>query len=240
MLHDILTVIWKERKGLFRFRGSRVRFLLVLMTPVLLATVFPFQAGPDWVAEAPAVILAGIIPVVLVGITIPESFAGERERHTLGTLLASRLPDRAILLGKVTVAVVFAWGVTVAVLLVALVVVNVTHWQGSAILYTPPVALGSLALSFLMATLFASLGVLISMRSQTVQEAAQFLMAVLLVPAMALQVVFFVFVDRLRDIIRAVDGLQILLTILAVLVVADLMVFALAMARFQRSRLSLD
>lgn len=240
MLHDILTVIWKERKGLLRFRGSRFRFLLVLMTPVLLAIVFPFQAGLDWVAEAPAVILAGIIPVVLVGTTIPESFAGERERHTLGTLLASRLPDRAILLGKVTVAVAFAWGVTVAVLLVALLVVNVTHWQGNVILYTPPVALGSLALSFLMATLFASLGVLISMRSQTVQEAAQFLMAVLLVPAMVLQVVFFVFVDRLRDVIQAVDGLQILLTILAVLVVADLVVSALAMTRFQRSRLSLD
>ena len=30
MLDDVLTVIWKERKGLFRYRGSRTRFLLVL------------------------------------------------------------------------------------------------------------------------------------------------------------------------------------------------------------------
>ena len=48
MWDDILTVMWKERKGLFRFRGSRGRFLLTLMTPVLLAAVMPLQIGRDW------------------------------------------------------------------------------------------------------------------------------------------------------------------------------------------------
>jgi len=38
MLDDILTVIWKERKSQFRVRGSRMRFLLMLASPVLLAT----------------------------------------------------------------------------------------------------------------------------------------------------------------------------------------------------------
>ena len=66
---------------------------------------------------------------------IPESFAGERERHTLGTLLASRLPDHAILLGKVAVAVGYAWVMTLMLLLVSLVVVNVTPWDGQVLLY---------------------------------------------------------------------------------------------------------
>ena len=78
MLDDILTVMWKERKSLFRFRGSRSRFLLTVMAPVLFAIVFPWQWGPDWVEEIPSILLSSIIAVLLVGMTIPESFAGER------------------------------------------------------------------------------------------------------------------------------------------------------------------
>ena len=48
---------------------------------------------------------------------IGDAIAGERERHTLETLLASRMPDRAILLGKVIAIVLYAWGMGVLSLL---------------------------------------------------------------------------------------------------------------------------
>ncbi len=41
---------------------------------------------------------------------ITDSIAGERERQTLETLLASRLPDRAIVLGKIIAVTLFGWG----------------------------------------------------------------------------------------------------------------------------------
>jgi ABC-2 type transport system permease protein len=235
MLGDILTVMWKERKGLADYQGSRLRLLLVLLMPVLFAVVFPLQVGADWVREAPAVILAVIVPAILVAITIPESFAGERERHTLGTLLASRLPDRAILLGKMAVSVAFAWGTTLLVLLFSLLVVNIANWEGQVLFYNAPIGLGSFALSFLVATTMAGAGVLISMRSDTVQQAAQLLMAILLVPAILLQVVLFVFVDQLRGVIASVDGPQLLIGILVALAVIDVVVLAAAVARFRRS-----
>ena len=47
---------------------------------------------------------------MMVSSLVADSFAGERERHTLETLLASRLPDRAILAGKLLVPVAVAWG----------------------------------------------------------------------------------------------------------------------------------
>ena len=100
MLDDILTVMWKERKGLFRFRGSRSRFLLTLLSPVFFAIFQPLRDGAAWVEQEQSVVLSAMVSVLLVAITVPDSFAGERERHTLGTLLASRLPDRAILFGK--------------------------------------------------------------------------------------------------------------------------------------------
>ncbi len=243
MIDDILAVMWKERKSIFRYQGSRSRFLLVLLTPVLLAVVLPWQWGADWVRQVPSVVLSILIPVVIVGITVPDSFAGERERHTLGTLLASRLPDRAILFGKLTVSIVFAWGVSLLVLLASLITLNLTHWQGEVILYTPLVALADISLSFLAAVLFAAAGVLISMRAKTVQQAAQLLMSILLVPAVILQLALFVLVSQSRDLvdrIATLDGKQLLAIVLAVLVVLTSGTLIAAVATFRRSRLVLN
>lgn len=239
MLDDILTVIWKERKGIFRVRGSRGRFLLTMFTPIVMAVVMPLQVGTDWLHEIPSVLLAVVVPLILVGVMIPESFAGERERHTLGSLLASRLPDRAILFGKMAVSLIFAWGATLIVLLMSLATVNIAHWEGRVLLYTPTIAVANLLLSFLIATLVASTGVLISLRAQTVQQAAQTLMAIFLVPPMLLQLVVFLFMDQLRSWIDTVNGQQLLAIVVAVLVVLNLAVFASALARFRRSRLIL-
>lgn len=240
MIADTLTVMWKERKGLFHHRGSRMRNMLTLLSPVILAIYLPWATGPWWVDGPPSLLLAIVIPVSLVGITIPDSFAGERERHTLATLLATRLPDRAILFGKVAVAVAYAWGVTLIGLLLGLVTVNVVHWNGEILLYSWLVVLADLALSFLIATLMAWVGVLISLRSATVQEATQTLMAIFMIPPALLGVVASVFVSRIGKFIETLDGTQVLLVAVAVLVVANLGTFVRAMIRFQRARLMLD
>jgi ABC-2 type transport system permease protein len=240
MIDDILTVMWKESKGMFRYRGSRTRFLMVLMAPVLMAIVFPLQAGPSWVKALDSVFIAVFIPIILVGITIPDSFAGERERHTLGTLLASRLPDRAILFGKVAVSVAFAWGVTLVAIFLGLVTVNVAYWEGNVLLLTPTIALADLALSFLLATLASGAGVLISLRSQTVQEAAQAITAVLFVPPMLLGLLLTLLQDRVRDLTGVLQGEHVLLIIVAILAVIDVVVYVAAMTRFQRSQMYLD
>lgn len=237
MIEDILTMIWKERKSQFRVRGSRMRFLLMLASPVLLATVFPITWGPDWLAEIPPLIIAALVSVILVAVMVPESIAGERERHTLETLLASRLPDRAILFGKLLMPLAMGWGVAMLCLLLSLVVVNVAHWEGKLLFFTPPIALGSLALSFLMATLTAGAGVFISLRTATAQEATQILTAIILIPPMLLQVVPLLFRNQMKQFIDAVNGPQLLAIVLAVLAVLDVIVLLGTVARFRRARL---
>ena len=237
MIDDILTVIWKERKSQFRVRGSRMRFLLMLASPMLLATVVPITWGPDWLAQVPPLIISALVSVILVAVMVPESFAGERERHTLETLLASRLPDRAILLGKLIVPLVMGWGMAMLCLLLSLVVVNVAHWEGEILFYTLPIALGSLALSFLMAALTAGAGVFISLRTATAQEATQILTAAILIPPMLLQVLPLLFRDQMAQFIDSVNGPQLLAIILAVLAVADVVVLLGTVARFRRARL---
>lgn len=64
---------------------------------------------------------ARVRPVLIT--FIGDAIAGERERHTLETLLASRIGYRAILPGKLIVTVGYAWGMALVGLLLSLVVI---------------------------------------------------------------------------------------------------------------------
>jgi ABC-2 type transport system permease protein len=247
MLGDIWTVMWKERKGQLRIRGSRTRALLTLLVPVLMiAMVAPLQLGREWVDGAWSLVGAFLIPMILIGITIPESFAGERERHTLETLLASRLPDRAILFGKVGLAVAYGWVMTLLALGVSLVPVNAVHWEGELMLYRPAVAIADIVVSLLVAGLMANVGVIISLRSETAQGAQQLLMTVLLVPLMVLQLVPMLLLSVVpdgRELLRqwlSVDFTTVILAVVAVLSAANVGMLVVVMVRFQRARLCLD
>lgn len=246
MKDDLLTVMWKERKGLFRVRGRRSQALLTMPTPILLAIYMPWDIGVDWVECSMSLVVAFIVPFILVGITIPDSFAGERERHTLGTLLASRLSDRVILFGKVATSVVFGWGVTLLVLLISLITVNVTHWEGRVLFFKPSLLLAGLAVSFLMALFTAGVGVLFSLRSSTVQQAQQLTMSVMLLPAMVLQfgLLFVLKSESTRDTLEVTLGAlsfgQLVSIIVGVLGTLGALLLLAAMTRFKRARLILD
>jgi ABC-2 type transport system permease protein len=240
MFDDILSVVWKECRSQFRVRGSRTRYLLMLFSPLLLGTVFPITWGPDWLAELPPLVVATITSVLLVAVMVPESIAGERERHTLETLLASRLPDRAILVGKLLVPVAVGWIAAILANLISVIVVNVAHGQGEFLFFTAPIALGSLGLSLLMALLTAGLGVFVSLRAATAQEATQILTMVILMPAILVQLVPLLFRDQMTKLLDSVNGPQLLLIVLGVLVVLDVAVLLAAVARFQRARLILN
>jgi ABC-2 type transport system permease protein len=246
MKDDILTVIWKERKGLFRIRGRRAQALLGMFSPVMLAVLLPLQEGARWVGSWLSLLLAFVAPLILVGISIPDSFAGERERHTLPTLLASRLSDRAILFGKIITSIAFGWGVTLVLLLISLVTVNIANWGGPILFYKPSILLAALAFSFLVAMLTAGAGVLFSLRAATAQEAQQTLMAVLLIPPMILQFALFAILGsesgeaRFREVLSALSFEQVILVIVAVLLVLDVVLLMAALARFKRARLILS
>ena len=109
MWNDLKTVLWKERKSMFRAAGRRSQLLFMVVTPLMLAVVIPYTMGVDWLNNAFSMAVCGITAFMIVGVMIPDSFAGERERHTLPTLLASRLPDKAILFGKMINAILVGW-----------------------------------------------------------------------------------------------------------------------------------
>ena len=239
---DIMTIIWKESKGLLKQGKGRSKSILVLLTPVLMfGIILPIQFREEWLDMAWSLTIALFTPIVLIAPTICESFAGERERHTLETLLASRLPDRAILFGKMIVSIIYGYGVTIFLLIMSLAIVNILVWNGKFKFYQTNILLADLGLGLLFSGLMVSLGILISLRSATVQSAQQVLMMIVVIPIFGLQAIIFLFpMEKTREFLSRFNYDQILLIILGVMLLIDIGLLLAAMSRFKRFRLILS
>jgi ABC-2 type transport system permease protein len=237
-MNDIRTMIWKETKDSVLQGGlsSLVRPLILI---VVVGIGFPLRFGPDWLALSPLVM--GILlyyPFILILSFVGDAIAGERERHTLETLLASRISDSAIVLGKIIVTAGYAWSTALLGLLLGLVVANLSKGQGGWQFYTHiDLLLEVLALSLLTSLLGASGGALISMRSATVRQAQQMLIAATLV-LVAGGVVLIKFLPA--QTLSSFSISQIWLIALAVLAVLDAILLGVSLASFRRSRLMLS
>ncbi len=192
MLTDLTTMIWKEWKEYFlqrgNMRGGLVGYLVVLG---VFGAYLPYQTGPEWVRSPAPMALWSWLPLFLVSSLVADSFAGERERGTLEAILATRLPDRAILLGKILALVLYGFAFVVLGALLALLTVNVAYSSEGLLLYSPLLALGIVAFGLLFALLAASAGVLISLQAPTARQAAQTMsiaiMILLFVPILGFQ-----------------------------------------------------
>ena len=246
MNNDILTIIWKETKGMLRYSDNRWKGIAILVTPIaLFGILIPIQFRDIWLTSGWSFGVSFFTPLMLVTSTIAESFAGERERHTLETLLASRLPDRAILFGKLLVSILFAWGMSLLLLFVSLIVVNLLDGKSGFQIYQTNILWMDILGSLLVAGFVSGLGIVISLRSATVQAASQSIVVMLFLPLMLLQAVAFllpVFLPRatVQALADQLNFNNILVVILVLLLVVDIILFLGAMSRFQRSRLILS
>jgi len=246
MLQDIRTVWWKEwREYLAGPGGGRFGSLRVLAIIVIAGAFIAFSAGAGWATSPLALLATGVyFPLVLTLTMVADSFAGERERHTLETLLASRLSDRAILLGKIAALTSYGWlfGLMGAVL--SIVVANLGALNEAPFFYTPQIALGIVGLGLLAAGLMASAGCLISLRAPTTRQAQQTLSLLVFVP-LVVGVVGAQFVPpsvraNLLNTVSGLDGRTAVLVGVLALVALNGVFVALALARFRRDRLILD
>lgn len=255
MIDDILTVIWKELRE-FISQGGRGRLGRISMIMAFLpGLVIPLQFGRDWVVTPIALVTLGLIPLIVLTI-IADAIAGERERHTLETLLASRLSDRAILYGKIGAATLYVMAQLLVFTIPALVIVNIVFFNDGPVIYPPAVLLGIFLVGPLLAIFASSIGVLISMRSATVRQAQLVLMAIMFLSFMIVPIVLAVVavllvlvvstlvssvtLDSMRDTIRESGVIIGVLVALAVLIVADMSLLSFLETRFRRTRLIVD
>lgn len=241
MIRDIVTVMWKERNALFIQPRSRLRLAITFLLPLGLSIWMPLQAGADWFnGYVEPIIVCFVLPLLTVSTMIPDSFAGERERKTLETLLASRLPDRAILFGKLAIAIAYGWAATIIALVIGAVVANIARWGEGVGFYAARVLIAALCAGFLVSTLTASLGVLVSLRAKGVQEAQQILSMAILLPPMIAGFVLMGLRDRLPRPPSWLTAGHVVVIALAVVALLSLVLIWLDVRRFRRDRLVLD
>ena len=236
-MNDLRTMIWKEWKD-FLLSGGRSDLLRPLLILGILGVVLPLSFRRSWIDLDPAPVLIILYaPFMFVTTFIGDAIAGERERHTLETLLASRISDRAILLGKVLVAVGFTWGMTLFCLLLGALVVNWSQKPGQWVFYAPiDLFLVVLVMSFLTILLAASGGVLISLKSATARQAAQ----TMLLGEIVLGFGIYLVVRFLpASMTASLTTSQIVSMILLTLVVLDAILLTASLVSFQRARLIL-
>lgn len=245
MIADIWTVMWKEWRELLARRGSMRGGILSLLLVIGILSIFaPLQMGRAWVESLTVLGFSSWMPFLLVTSVVADSFAGERERHTLETLLASRLPDRAILLGKIGTAMSYGWGLTLTSLLLGVITVNVAHGRGRLLVYPPLIGFGAVGSSLLTAGLAATAGVLISLRASTVRQAQQTMrttsMLLLLLPLFGIRALPVAWRASLVGAFTAFGTTNVVLMTAAIVVVLDIGLLVAAMTRFRRARLILD
>lgn len=235
---DLWTMIWKEWKD-FLWSGGRSDLLRPLLNIAVLGIILPLSFSHGWInLEAVPILIVLFTPFMFVILIISDAIAGERERHTLETLLASRISDRAILLSKVLVAVGYNWVMTLFCLLIGDVVVNLSQRLGQWEFYKP-ISLFAvvLILCFLTTLLAASGGVLISLKSATVRQASQTMLLGLIILGLAISIVVRLLPPGLT---ASLTTPQMVLIIVLVLVVLDAILLIASLVSFQRSRLILS
>jgi ABC-2 type transport system permease protein len=236
-MNDLWTMVWKEGRDAFFPQGRPVS-LGSLMFLALLGIVFPLIDRQGWLTLSGAMVLLNIFfPYYFILVYIGDSFAGERERHTLETLLASRISDRAILWGKVVSTVGYIWGMTLVASMLSMVVVNLA--QGAPWTFYSPIGLwlGVLILSLLACLFSASGGVLVSLHSRTARQASQTFSLGSLGLFMAVYLVARALPPRL---FAGLSGSQIQLMVILFLAVLDAIIMAISIASFRRSHLILS
>ena len=243
-MRDFLTVVWKEFHELFLQRGTRrgtIYSMAIFLS--LFGILMPLSLGREWVETPASMFYWGFLPFMMVNNVIADSFAGERERHTLETLLASRLPDLPILLGKVATAILYGFGTSMLGMLISLITVNISAGHGTLLLYPLYIAFGLPVVSFLVAALAAGIGVLVSLHAATVRQAQQTVgMAffVVFLPLLLFPLLPTEWKAGVVQFLQTADLGAISIGALVLLFLVDLVLLAISAAQFRRNRLILD
>ena len=240
-MRDILTMIWKELRELpDQSASGDLRTRLILPAVIVFMSVFlPWDAEN---AERAMQALSSVVLITLLitATTVADSFAGERERMTLETLLASRLPDDAILIGKVASVVLVGSALSLGGIVLCSGTI-VAKFGAAAIWAELAKTGGALAVVAVLGhALLASVGVLVSLRSSTVRQAQQTLV---MIPAglfLVSIVVRRLYPEQWHAVVvwfSQMDSVGLFAVAVSVLAGMNVGAGLLARARFQRGRL---
>ncbi len=241
IFRDILTIMRKEWREILNASGSgsSTRTNVAVGTAMLIFCVGLAVLMPSDVIAHPAVLSVTTIPYIIILAAVVDSFPGERERHTLETLLASAIPDEALLLGKILASVVWSWVFVLLILAAVLIGANVKNYPT---MYPPSTLVAALIATPLSLVLFSTAGVLVCMKLPTVRAAQPRVTAMFMGVFILAVILGKVMPEEWRQQAKTMisnesSRLYAFATQTVILVVLNLILLVFAMMRFRRSRL---
>ena len=225
-MKDVLVVTRKELRELWRFRGVVWTGVQLAISVGFFGVLLPLSDPDRWVQGHPLLALHFIlIPMLLTSPNVADALAGERERKTIETLLATPLDTTAILLGKGLSVFLFSY---VQVILVVLAgIATLSAERGEWALYPAPGLFAVFVVSAAFVGFATACGVFASLRADSVRTAHRMTQAANLV----------VFLVILLGASKVWITWRSVLTTFIVVCVLDLALAAAAVLAFSRERL---
>jgi ABC-2 type transport system permease protein len=137
-------------------------------------------------------------------------------------------------------SILYGWGLTMISVLLGLITLNIVYAKDRLLLYPTMIATGILVLSFLVATLSSALGVLVSLRASTVRQAQQtFSIAffILFIPLFLIPLLPEMWKIKMMSYLLGINFEALIILIALLLVVLNVVLIGLAMARFKRAKM---
>jgi len=244
---EIAAIMWKEWRQLLQRTGGKVWVfvLRILLSFVFIALIIPVEIENGAIVDYSWNLVWVTMPSVIVLGLVSFSFAGERETHTLPTLLASPLSDRALVLGKIGFPVIYGFVCSLIISLCLLLKINIVSDSRELILYSQESLISGLLTSWLVATFVGTLGVYTSMKAPTIRQAQTSLvltmLVVILLPLISFVASAFLIPQDIKtNLIEFVAGLNsstAIVIILLGLAVFDLILIFLVLKWFDRDKL---
>jgi ABC-2 type transport system permease protein len=234
MLTDIRTVVWKEWIEWKRQYGNRkTAWTISIGMLILFGLILPMEFGKGWFDQEQALYAWVTLPLLLLLRSMGDTFAGERERHTLETVLSTRLPDAALYLGKMIIPAAYTWLFTQFVMLVALIPLYFLFPGNGPHGYSFAMLAAGWELSLLSSLYAAVAGVFLSLRAATVDAANQSMFLFLILFGALLGAVRGAFA-----LLTSVTGMLAITPVLSMILLATILILIWQTANsFHRQRL---
>jgi ABC-2 type transport system permease protein len=242
MIQDLYAVFRNEWRGFFRYGQSKRSGWIRWSALAILGVIGTRALGPEFGATWMTVVAAAFIAIIFIPAVVADSFAGERERHTLETLLASRISDTALLLGKYMANVLYGWIASLGMLLFGILIAYLGYGGTANFQVQPSILAAAASISLLCAGTITGVGILVSLRAPTVRRATESLTIVLIatttLPALitALPIPEWLSL-RLPQLPEGDPGIRAFFVVIALLLALNATLLGIALARFQRARL---
>jgi len=237
MINQIQAIVWKEWREFF-FQQSIKGKLQTIVLIAAIGVILPINKGPQWFNFSFFYGVAVIGPLIMAVTIVCDLFVGERERHTLETLLASRLSDKGIVLGKILFAVSYATCITILLLMLNVVALNVEYYKGTFLIFSFKSALILAAINFFSAFFTALVGIAITIGAKTVKQGQLTLtitlLALVLLPTILLRILPNGFRNTISHYYTSISSETIFLLASLGLVIIDLLILKMIFYRFKK------